>query len=456
MNYSNILERNIMKTVLSEFGRIPFEWNLVELSYVSEVIDPHPSHRAPKAVENGFPFVGIGDIDEFGNIKGARIVSEEIIDEHIKNYKINSDSIGYGRVGTVGKVVKFKNRDKFKYALAPTLAVINPKDNIDANFLYAVIRSNIFLNQVLKYATGSTRPSIGIQLLRKIKIIYPSIEEQIKIGKIINCLDEKIEINRKINENLEEQAKTIFKRWFVDYEFPNEEGKPYKSSGGEMLESEMGLIPKEWCVTTLGNIVNFKNGYAFKSKDLFDKPSPECYCVFKQGHIKKGGGFNPSATKSWYLKSSATKLDKFILYKGDILMAMTDMKGNVAILGNTAIMPVDNTYILNQRVALLRVNELNSVSYVFVYLLTNSIHFINDLRSRANSGVQVNLSMNEIKLSKLALPISNVNIKFNNIVLPIFDKIISNQHEIQKLTQIRDTLLPKLMTGEIDVSNIDI
>ena len=232
----------------------------------------------------------------------------------------------------------------------------------------------------------------------------------------------------------------MFKSWFVDFE-------PF---GGKM--------PKDWKVGKLEDLTNFINGYAFKSSDLENSPkrSKEYYGVFKQGNIKRGGGFNQDGTKSYYLKENATKLDKYILKKGDILMAMTDMKGNVAILGNTALMNIDNQYIVNQRVGVIRcVNDYN-ISYPYIYILTNSPDFLTDLRNRANSGVQVNLSSLEIKISDVIIPDKETNYKFNKVGEALFEKIFFNQQENARLAQLRDTLLPKLMSGEIDVSNVNI
>ena len=230
----------------------------------------------------------------------------------------------------------------------------------------------------------------------------------------------------------------MFKTWFVDFE-------PYN-----------GTRPSDWEVVPLETIVDFQNGYAFKSKELLNTPSSDCYQVFKQGHIARGGGFIPDGTKSWYPKKLALKLEKFVLRKGDILMAMTDMKDKVAILGNTAIMPIDNEYILNQRVGLLRANGYKGISYPFIYLLTNSADFLVNLRNRAHSGVQVNLSSAEIKDSQIVLPSEKVNVAFSNMTLPMFEAIISNQLENHGLVQLREMLLPKLMSGEIDVSDIQL
>ncbi len=137
-------------------------------------------------------------------------------------------------------------------------------------------------------------------------------------------------------------------------------------------------------------------------------------------------------------------------------MAMTDMKDNVAILGNTALMSVDAQYIVNQRVGLLRSNGYKNTSYAYIYLLTNSFDFLKDLRSRANSGVQVNLSSAEIKSSPVWIATGEVNKEFNSLTEPLLTMIMTNDIESQKLSDLRDTLLPRLMSGELDVSNLDL
>lgn len=274
---------------------------------------------------------------------------------------------------------------------------------------------------------GSVREIFSWKELCNVELPIPNIEKQKKIVTQYNQINEAIKIKESLNNNLEQQAQAIFKSWFVDFE-------PF---GKE--------IPDNWETGTLEDITEFSNGYAFKSEDLFNEPFDDCYHVFKQGHIKKGGGFNYNGTKSWFPKNSVKLLDKFILKKGDILMAMTDMKDNVAILGNTALMDVDNKYVVNQRVGLLRSNYLKQISPYYIYLLTNSKDFVADLRRRANVSVQVNLSSDEIKASKLLIPSEDVNIKFNSIITPIFEFLITNNKECQKLIDLRDTLLPKLM-----------
>ena len=312
-----------------------------------------------------------------------------------------------------------------------------PNEAIDPLFLFYLLKHN--KDKIEAMGSGTTFKEVSGNTMKNIIVRVPSDKEvQKNIASMLGALDDKIEENKRINNNLEEQAKALFKAWFVDYE-------PFGYS-----------MPSDWEITTLDTIADFQNGYAFKSKELLNEPAKDTYQVFKQGHINRGGGFLPDNTKSWYPKSSAANLSKFVLKKGDILMAMTDMKDNVAILGNTAIMPVDDEFILNQRVGHLRANGYKGITYPYIYLLTNSKDFLTDLRSRANSGVQVNLSSVAIKSSKTVVATEDINIRFSAIVIPIFEQIIQNQLENQHLSIFRDTLLPKLMSGELDVSNIDL
>jgi|TARA_B100001057_G_C22831262_1_gene943495 type I restriction enzyme S subunit len=185
---------------------IPEGWELVPIEYFADVIDPHPSHRAPREVEIGFPFAGIGDIDEAGNISTskARQIDEEFVLKQERDYEIGEYSLGYGRVGTVGKVVRLK-KQKFRYALSPTLSVINPKKPEYAGYVYTVVKSDEFYKHVIKNTSGTTRPAVGIQLLRKIPVLKPGSAHNNmfeKYEEITKELFEKSSIANQENQNL--------------------------------------------------------------------------------------------------------------------------------------------------------------------------------------------------------------------------------------------------------------
>ena len=381
------------------------------------------------------------------DVLGGKILNHQPVEN--KNLKgqfkktFKKDDILYSEIRPANKryaYVDFAGTER--YIASTKLMVLRPKkDRVLPRFLFAFLSSNHVLAKLqhLAETRSGTFPQITFSSeLAPMPIALPDFNTQEKIVGMLSSIEGRIQINNAINKNLEQQAQAIFKSWFID------------------LEPFNGAMPSDWEIVPLEKIVSFQNGYTFKSKELLNEPSSDCYQVFKQGHIARGGGFISDGTKSWFPKSLASKLERFVLKKGDVLMAMTDMKDNVAILGNTAVMPQDNEYIVNQRVGHLRANGYKGIAYPFVYLLTNSTDFLLDLRSRANSGVQVNLSSTEIKASQTVLPTEKVNTAFSEITLPMFETIINNQLENQRLTQLRDTILPKLMSSELDVSNIDL
>ena len=401
-----------------------------------------------------YTYLRITDINDDGTLNNDELKSVD--DEDAKNYLLKENDVVFARTGnSTGKAYYYNKMDgELVYAGFLIKFSLDPK-KINPKFIKYYVLSEEYKGWVNSMCPGSTRPNINAKMYGNMEFLLPPREQQDFLVNILDELDKKIEINKKINKNLLTISNKLYEEWFLNFEFPNGFNEPYKTNNGEFKDTDLGAIPLDWEIGTLKDLIDFKNGYSFKSGDLLKNECSECYAIFKMGNIIKGGGFNPSATKSWIKKSEAPNLDKYLIKKGDLLMCMTDMKGNVALLGHTALMDVDNEYLLNQRVGLLRVSNDIGINYPYLYLLTNHHIFLTNLRGRANSGVQVNLSTKEIKDSKIIIPSKNINQKFNNIVKPIFDIIFTNNIEIQKLTKLRDTLLPKLMSGEIDVSKIN-
>jgi restriction endonuclease S subunit len=163
----------------------PVHWKTKRLEEVSDVIDPHPSHRAPAIDPNGIPFVGIGDVREDGiaDFRRARLVSPKILSEHADRYSLETDLIGLGRVASVGKVVKLPKGD-IPYTISPTLAVISPGE-ISFDFLYYALQSPQIQNQLTGLKQGSGRQSVGILKLRKVVVPFPPFDEQRKVVELL-------------------------------------------------------------------------------------------------------------------------------------------------------------------------------------------------------------------------------------------------------------------------------
>lgn len=195
VNYhlKKITNKQTKQGVMQELLRPKSGWIVVKLEEIAEVIDPHPSHRAPPAVPNGIPFVGIGDLNENGDIIGTkiRLVASSVFDEHRTRYDLNEDLIGLGRVASIGKVVKIKY-EGIKYAISPTLGVIRAT-NVRRDFLLNALKSEAVTDQFKRIMSGSTRSSVGMIVLRKLEISLPIEEaEQAEIAAILSNMDAEI------------------------------------------------------------------------------------------------------------------------------------------------------------------------------------------------------------------------------------------------------------------------
>ena len=192
-------------------------------------------------------------------------ISEERYNES-PEIMLEKNDIVMTKDGTIGKVAII-DKLEYKTTVASGLFVIRVLNNsIDYKYLYYYFTSKYFSNLVKTRIEGSVIPHLYQKDLVELNIPLPQLNEQKAISKILSDLDKKIETNNKINKKLEEMAQAIFKQWFVDFEFPNEDGKPYKSSGGEMVESELGIIPKGWKVGSIYEVANVIYGAPFSSK----------------------------------------------------------------------------------------------------------------------------------------------------------------------------------------------
>lgn len=318
---------------------------------------------------------------------------------------------------------------------------LNGKVNVYPEYAGYYFRSPRFRAEINSMATMTTRASLNNEMMSRLKIILPKKEEQKVIAKILLDLDKKIEINNKINRKLEEMAQAIFKHWFLDFEFSNEKGEPYKSSGGEMIESELGMIPKGWEIGSIGDYVKVKSGFAFKSAWWQESGIP----VIKIKDISNNTiNFNDI---SYVSEDKVDSAKDFIVNGGDLLIAMTG-----ATIGKFAIVPPRKSKVLvNQRVGkfFLGENPLKKLGFIYCILCRDEVY--NQIVSRGDGSAQPNISPSNIESIKIILPSKEMIEKFNALVKCMFEKIIRNVEECNKLTTLRDTLLPKLMSGEIRV-----
>ena len=307
---------------------------------------------------------------------------------------------------------------------------LRPIGNVEILPEYAgyYFRSLKFRNAVTSMSSMTTRASLNNDMISLLTITVPTLEEQENIANILSCLDEKIELNNEMNKTLEEMAQCIFKRWFVDFEFPNENGEPYKSSGGEMVDSELGMIPNGWEVVNYINTSDIQYGFAFKSKLFNDKEGKP---IIRIRDISNS--YTPTYTTEEYN-------DIYIVTKNDILVGM-DGEFKAHIWGG-------KDSLLNQRVLRIRPKDNNSIAYSY-FSIKEPLRYLEN--SKVGTTV-IHLGKKDIDNIKIVYPPNNLISKYRDIADNLINKICENKVEIMELLELRDSLLPKLMSGEIKVN----
>ena len=279
------------------------------------------------------------------------------------------------------------------------------------------------------YVTGCAQPKLNQENLRNIEIELPSHID--RIASILSSLDRKIELNNKINADLEEMAQAIFKNWFVDFE-------PFKD--GKFVDSELGMIPEGWKVVTLDDLTS-KFGTGLNPRKNFVLGHGNNYYVT----IKNMGN------NRIYLNDRCDKVDdealakinkRSKLQKGDLLFSGIGTIGRVAMI-------VDDPINWNTSESVFNMHPIDTVSSEFIYLLLLSDKFQQYVQQNAQGGVQQGIRMASLKAFQFAIP-DDLNL-FDNLVKPIISKVKSNDKENDTLSLLRDTLLPRLMSGEIEI-----
>ncbi|HHV6873379.1 TPA: restriction endonuclease subunit S, partial [Haemophilus influenzae] len=331
-------------------------------------------------------------------------------------------------------------------------------------------------------AEGSVQKNLYVSALSKVKLLLPDINKQKEIGYILNTLDQKIELNTQINQTLEQIAQALFKSWFVDFDpvrakvqalsdglsleqaelaamqtisgkTPEEltalsQAQPdryaelaetAKAFPCEMVEVDGVDVPKGWKQTTLSEICEMQNGYAFKSSDWMEQGIP----VIKIGSVKamivevEGNGF---------VSEDYSKLKPdFLLTSGNILVGLTGYVGEVGRI------PTGKIAMLNQRVAKFLPKEIykNYCFYNYVYCLARQSQFKEFAEINAKGSAQANISTKELLKFPIIKANDKLHILFENRVKELLESILWNSQNAEILAKTRDLLLPRLLNGEV-------
>ena len=320
--------------------------------------------------------------------------------------------------------------------------------NFDSKYVYYNLFQDRFFEHMMAGSKGTKMPRGDKNQILQFEIPDINITEQQKIAAVLSALDEKIELNNQLNAQLEQMAKTIYDYWFVQFDFPDENGKPYKSSGGKMVFNEVlkRKIPVGWEVKSFDGLIDFTRGVSYTSSTMNDS---EGVPMINLKSFNLNGTYRIDGLKYFTGKLHANR----IISKGDLLIAITDVTREAEIIGRAIISPNFNeNAVCSCDVS--RVDILDeSFSKNYLRYLFNSTYYHNYIKHYASGTLVLHLDLKGILWYKDVIPPKDQQSRFEIFVNNIDEKIQSNLKQNQELAQLRDWLLPMLMNGQVSVGS---
>jgi type I restriction enzyme S subunit len=372
--------------------------------------------------------------------------------------------------------------DRSDVGLAQRLLTLRGKKNLlDNDYLMYYLMSNKGQHELISRATGTTVQGIKRTEFAKVIITLPPLPEQKAIAHILGSLDDKIELNRKMNETLEAMAQALFKSWFVDFdpvidnalaaenEIPEELqeraeiraalGNEHTSLPTEIRKlfpsefiytDEMGWIPKGWEIKALNDLISIKHGYAFKGE--YFSPIPTNDILLTPGNFCIGGGFKADKFKYY----SGEIPDDYVLEEWDLIVTMTDLSKEADTLGFPAFVPNGKgyRYLHNQRLGRVITGDA-SVGKMYLYQCLCSSGYRDEILASASGSTVKHTSPSKILAHTIAISNASLEGFFDDKCKKYFEKIHVNNEVTRELSKLRDTLLPKLLSGEFRIEDAE-
>lgn len=403
------------------------EWKEVTLGEVSSKIGDG-LHGTPKYDDEGSYYFINGNNLNCGKIIIKDDTKRVGIEEFVKNQKeLNEQTILVSINGTIGNVAKYNNEPCI---LGKSACYINVIKEVDKEFIYYILTSANFKRNITNEATGTTIKNVSLKQMREYKFNIPcNLADQRRIASILSSIDRKIELNNKINADLEEMAQAIFKNWFVDFE-------PFKD--GKFVNSELGMIPEGWKVGRADDFYQINIGKTPPRKEhkwFSTNPADKIWVsIANMGN----SGIFISDSSEYLTKEAVDRHNIIMVPRNTILLSFKLTVGRVAI--------ADKELTTNEAIARFILSDDKYMEYLYLYLKNFDY---NSLGSTSSIATAVNSKT--IKGMQMLQPSDKIIDAFHIQVNPIFEKIRSLTKENSRLSTLRDTLLPRLMSGELEV-----
>jgi len=412
------------------------DWNLKTLEDLGEFARGKSKHRPrdDKSLFGGiYPFVQTGDVKS--SILNLREYSTTYNEKGLSQSKLWEK--GTLCITIAANIAETAVLDIDACFPDSVVGFTPNEDALDAYFMHYLF---CYIKRMIQRSvSGSVQDNINLAYLKNLTFRIPDLSERKSLTSVLKIIDEKIELNNKINQTLEEMAQALFKSWFVDFE-------PFQD--GEFQDSELGIIPKGWRIYELGEIVDIVNGYSYKGVEL--KESNDVLMTIK--NFDRNGGFKTDGFKE--IEISDKVKDRHYLNLFDVVIACTDLTQNAEIIGNPVLVLTKSKY--NKLIAsmdLVRIlPKVSNITNCILYTLLKNENFKQFALGYTSGTTVLHLDKKGILQYRIALPSDKqILMNFSCAIEPLFKLISEKINESEKIMSIRNNLLPKLMSGAIRV-----
>lgn len=422
-------------------------WATRSLGDIADFINGDRGKNYPTSSDylgSGIPFVSASDLDGRSvNLSGATFISEEAYDR-LGNGKIMEGDILFCLRGSLGKIGLAKGIAKG--AIASSLVIIRPKEGVSLDFLFYILSGSTGKSIARELDNGSVQGNLSVRELKQVEVELPGHQEQKAIAHILGTLDDKIELNRKTNETLEAMAKAFFKSWFVDFDpvRAKAEGRPTGLPAeisdlfpDSFEDSELGEIPSGWRDGEIQDVAEL-NPETWGSRN-----QPLSVRYLDLSNVKHG----KIDSVEEYQWEDAPSRARRILKTGDtVLGTVRPGNGSYCLIGEDGITGSTGFAVLRSK---------NKNDSAFVYLGSCSKENIDRLAHLADGGAYPAVRPELVAQSPVIIATRDVLDCFSSLVLPLFDATGERKQSSKLLCQVRDALLPKLISGEIRIPDAE-
>ena len=329
------------------------------------------------------------------------------------------------------------------YIQSGDIGLIIPNERfLNKEFAYYLVSSSLVKKQLDVSSQQTKIRHTSPEKIKDCEVPLPDMDDQIKIGILLDNINLKIENNNKINAELEAMAKTIYDYWFLQFEFPNEEGKPYKSSGGKMVWNEelKREIPEGWECKKISELCSFSNGINYDKNEIGDKN----YKIINVRNITSSSILLDSNDLD-EINLLSSQAEKYIIGSSDILVARSGSPGAIRLLYSSEKDIIYCGFVI-------KCSPNNDDHRLF---LTYSLKILEGSNATKTGGsIMQNVSQDTLKQVRICLPTEDIIDKFNNTVNPIFQKMQQIINENKELTSLQNFLLPLLMNGQVGFKEV--